>query len=73
MENKNLNAWIGKDVSLHPAQPEQDVPRFRCTLEGVEDRGLVVSYSGRDDPEKTHYRFYPWRNVLYLQLFAEEQ
>jgi hypothetical protein len=74
MEHKGLNAWIGKEVGLQPAKPEQEVPRFRCTLEGVEERGgIEVSFQRREDPEKTHYRFYPWHNVLYVQLFAEEQ
>ncbi len=73
MENKGLNAWIGKVVGLQPARPEQEAPRFRCTLEGVEERGIAVSFRRREDSEKKHYRFYPWQNVLHVQLSAEEQ
>jgi len=63
--DKGLEGWVGRRVNVQLAEEESH--RFSCTLESVDDRGVVVSYQRREYPG-THYRFYPWHNIRYVHL-----
>jgi ribosome maturation factor RimP len=62
---KGLDGWVGRRVTVQLAEEESH--RFSCTLESVDDRGIIVSYQRREDPG-THRRFYPWHSVRYIHL-----
>jgi hypothetical protein len=51
--------WIGKEISL--ASVRADGSRRNCTLEEVNDRGVVVSYDRKTS-------FHPWDTIAALQL-----
>ncbi|MDP9474179.1 MAG: hypothetical protein M3R38_00485 [Actinomycetota bacterium] len=63
---KTIEAWAGRHVSVAVENMGNGEPgRFTCTLEGVDERGIVVSYQS-DTSRMT--RFYPWRTVSYMNL-----
>jgi hypothetical protein len=63
--DKGLDGWVGHRVTVQLVGKE--IQSFSCTLESVDDRGVVVSYQRRDDP-RTHQRFYPWHAVRHVHL-----
>jgi hypothetical protein len=66
--DKGLDGWVGHRVSVQLVGIlGKEAQSFSCTLESVDDRGVVVSYQRRGDP-RTHHRFYPWHTVRYVHL-----
>ncbi len=67
---KTIEDWVGQRVSAAVENAGNGEPgRFKCTLEGVDDRGIVVSYRSNAS-EMT--RFYPWHTVPYINLVHSE-
>jgi hypothetical protein len=58
MEGKSLGEWIGKKVQVSTLRGDEPgrIVRFTCTLEGVDDFGIVVGYE-KDAQEMN--RFFP--------------
>jgi len=68
---KTLEAWVGQRVSVAVNDMGNgESGRFKCTLEGVDDRGIVVSY---ESDAKNMTRFYPWHTVPYMNLAKSEE
>lgn len=63
---KTVGAWVGRRVSVAVENTGSGEPgRFKCTLDGADERGIVVSYESGTD---TVTRFYPWHAVPYINL-----
>ncbi len=63
---KTVGAWVGRRVSVTVENTGRGEPgRFKCTLDGADDRGIVVSC---ESGTKTMTRFYPWHAVAYINL-----
>jgi hypothetical protein len=63
---KSVEEWMGQRVTVGMLRDMGVVGRFGCTLEGVDESGIVVGYDSKDGEKMT--RFYPWHTVLYMQL-----
>ena len=61
-ENGYLTVRVISDSNSRPAVGEPS--RFTCTLEGVDNRGIVVSY---ESGTRRITRFYSWRAVPYAK------
>ena len=67
---KTVSAWVGRSVSVAVENTGSGEPgRFKCTLDGADERGIVVSY---ESGTKTLTRFYPWHAVPYINLAKSE-
>jgi hypothetical protein len=67
---KTIEAWVGRHVSVAVENMGNGEPgRFQCTLDGLDDRGIVVSY---ESGTKKMTRFYPWHSVPYINLAQSE-
>jgi len=63
---KTIEAWVGQRVSVAVENMGNgESGRFKCTLEGVDGRGIVVSY---ESDTKKMTRFYPWHAIPYINL-----
>ena len=68
---RTLETWVGQRVSVAvDDMGNGEAGRFKCNLEGVDDRGIVVSYES--DTNKVT-RFYPWHAVPYINLATSEE
>jgi hypothetical protein len=63
---KTIEEWVGQHIGVAVENMGNGEPgRFQCTLEGVDDRGIVVSYE-KNTTKMT--RFYHWHAVSYINL-----
>ena len=63
---KTIDDLVGQHVSVAVENMGKGEPgRFKCTLEGTDDRGIVVSYQSNASKIT---RFYPWHAVTYINL-----
>jgi hypothetical protein len=58
-------AWIGWQVTLTYWNGNTS-SATRCTLEAVNDRGIVVEAEATEI-QVSHTSFYPWSSVLHIQ------
>lgn len=67
---QSIKEWVGQKVRVAVVNVGSGDPgRFECTLEGVDDIGIVVSYE-KNDLKIT--RFHPWHSVPYINLGSIE-
>jgi ATP-dependent Clp protease ATP-binding subunit ClpA len=67
---KTIEAWVGRQVSVAVENMGNGEPgRFTCSLEGADDRGIVVSY---ESGTQRITRFYAWHAVPYINLAKSE-
>ena len=67
---KTVSAWVGRQVSVAVENTGGGEPgRFKCTLDGADERGVVVRYGSGT---ATMTRFYPWHAVPYINLAKSE-
>jgi hypothetical protein len=63
---KTIEAWVGRHASVAVENMGNGEPgRFRCILERVDGRGIVVSY---ESEANKIIRFCPWHTVPYINL-----
>jgi len=62
---KSVEEWMDLRVTVGSLREGGEGGWFGCTLEGVDESGVVLSYE--KDAQKM-IRFYPWHAVLYVQL-----
>ncbi len=58
-------AWVGEQVTLMHWNGDTS-SATRCTLEAVNDRGIVVETEATEI-QGSHTSFYPWSSVLHIQ------
>ena len=57
---------MGKRVNVAVTNIGNGEPgRFECTLEGLDDRGIVLSY---EENAKKITRFFPWPSIVFITL-----
>jgi hypothetical protein len=67
---KTIEDWVGQGINVAVENiGNGESSRFQCILEGVDDRGIVVSYE-KDANKIT--RFYHWHAVSYINLARSE-
>ncbi len=71
MEGKVLKDWVGRQVQVSSLRGDEPgrIGRFTCTLEGVDDYGVLVSY---EKDAKKRNRFWPWHAVIFVHLVDSE-
>lgn len=67
---QSVGEWVGKRVQLNVLHDGKEPRHFRCTLEGISDKGVIAHYDTKKDADQT--RFFPWHLVLHIHLVKEE-